>query len=153
MPKITSQAYPSEGIPLECQPGLMRLVKKLVKFDSACCIDQIGVDRNQANTTNVNTFFAPGSVVFIGFDGDIPIAYCSYFVDDRQGRVTIDGVYVEEAYRRHGIAKKFLNKILSLGYSFVDIGVMPNNEPAQKLYASLGFKPYITMMTHTQYVS
>lgn len=55
----------------------------------------------------------------------------------------IDGLYVEEEYRKRGIAKTLIKEGLKIisdyKIDFVDINVMYNNKIAIKLYESLGF--------------
>lgn len=54
----------------------------------------------------------------------------------------IHAVYVDEAYRRRGIARQLIEQAMAWGReqgcALVELNVLPNN-PAQQLYRALGF--------------
>ena len=54
----------------------------------------------------------------------------------------IDGLFVEEEYRKQGIASKLLEETLKMvkkDYNYVEINVVRGNEAAYNLYKKLGF--------------
>ena len=55
----------------------------------------------------------------------------------------IDGLYVDEKYRKQGIATKLISDAISIikntDSNFIDINVLANNEIALKLYKSFDF--------------
>ena len=61
-----------------------------------------------------------------------------------KSKAVIDALYVDEKYRKKGIAKSLLNKVLErlseYDISSMEISVMSKNTVAKKLYESLGFK-------------
>ena len=70
--------------------------------------------------------------------------------EDNNKGYLIDGLYIEETYRRKGYAKELLEYAFKLlekeTCDFVDINVIYANEIAKKLYKSFGFKEFkITM--------
>ena len=80
----------------------------------------------------------------------IGYTFLKYMPEDNNKVYLIDGLYIEEAYRRKGYAKELLEYAFKLlekeTCDFVDINVIYANEIAKKLYKSLGFKEFkITM--------
>jgi len=62
-------------------------------------------------------------------------------------RAHIRGVYVATAHRGKGAARKLIEHLLEVaasleGVTHVSLAVTAGNEPAQKLYESLGFKAW-----------
>ena len=60
--------------------------------------------------------------------------------------IGIFDIYVNESYRNQGYARKLMNKLLywakSKGIIYSYLQVMEDNEIADKLYKSIGYKPY-----------
>ena len=58
----------------------------------------------------------------------------------------IDGLYVDEKYRKNGIAKKLITEILNLlskeNIKYVNINVVYDNKIARLLYKKFGFKNF-----------
>lgn len=80
----------------------------------------------------------------------IGYTFLKYMPEDNNKGYLIDGLYIEEAYRRKGYAKELLEYAFKLlekeTCDFVDINVIYANEIAKKLYKSLGIKEFkITM--------
>lgn len=63
--------------------------------------------------------------------------------NDKKGYL-VDGLYVLEDYRRHGIAKKLVDYALKLikDSEFININVMADNKNAINLYKSFGFREF-----------
>ena len=61
-----------------------------------------------------------------------------------KNKAIIDALYVDEEYRKKGIAKSLLNKVLErlsdYDLASIEISVMSSNTIAKKLYEGLGFK-------------
>lgn len=62
-------------------------------------------------------------------------------------RASIWGVYVEKAHRGRGLGRAVTSAALDLarsweGVDYVDLGVSANSPEAQRLYESLGFRPW-----------
>ena len=81
----------------------------------------------------------------------IGYTYLKYIVEDNNKGYLIDGLYIEEAYRRKGYAKELLEYALNLldkeNYDFIDINVLYANEKARNLYKSLYFKDFKIIMS------
>ena len=56
----------------------------------------------------------------------------------------IDGLYVEEEYRKNGIATKLIENALTIvkDVDFIDINVMAHNKDAINLYKKFGFNEF-----------
>ena len=80
----------------------------------------------------------------------IGYTYLKYINEDNKRGYLIDGLYIENNYRRNGYAKELLEYALKLLEKekpvFIDINVLYANEIAKKLYKSFGFQEFkITM--------
>lgn len=66
----------------------------------------------------------------------------------------IHDIYVDDAFRRRGLAKQLMTAALDAfhqkGVKQVLLGSATPNVQAQKLFASLGFRPTMVEMTHDQ---
>ena len=64
----------------------------------------------------------------------------------------IQDLWVEEAYRRHGLAKELLaetvRRFADMQINQVRLDVLEHNEPARQLFASCGFRTSIVEMIH-----
>lgn len=149
MSKIAYMTYLVNEIPIVFHSALMSLAKELVAYEQQLTVDVLGKQRHMVPVDSVKDFFIEDSVVVVAFNEreELPVGFCSYWAEPTQGRLIIDTVYVAPAYRQQGIAKTMLAVPLDMGFSLIDIHAMANNPAAIKLYASLGFKPYITTMT------
>ena len=100
----------------------------------------------------VNNYFSKmisneNNILLIDVIDDKIIAYvfAKKICDDESIEIgyLIDGLYVEQEYRNHGIAKNLINEIIKIcknnNASYIDINVMYNNTLAKKLYESLEF--------------
>lgn len=149
MSKIAYMTYLVSEIPIVFHSTLLGLAKELVNYEQQLSVDILGKPRHVVPVSSVKEFFIEDSVVVVAFNEkeELPVGFCSYWAEPTQGRLIIDTVYVAPAYRQQGIAKTMLAVPLDMGFSLIDIHAMANNPAALKLYASLGFKPYITTMT------
>ena len=80
----------------------------------------------------------------------IGYTYLKYINEDYKRGYLIDGLYIENNYRRNGYAKELLEYALKLlekeKPDFIDINVLYANEIVKKLYKSFGFQEFkITM--------
>lgn len=64
-------------------------------------------------------------------------------IDEKKGYL-IDGLYVEEEYRKNGIASKLIEHALTVikNVDFIDINVMAHNIDAINLYKKFGFNEF-----------
>ena len=91
--------------------------------------------------------------ILLGYLSDkqiIGYTYLKYINEDNKRGYLIDGLYIENNYRRNGYAKELLEYALKLLEKekpvFIDINVLYANEIAKKLYKSFGFQEFkITM--------
>jgi ribosomal-protein-alanine N-acetyltransferase len=81
-------------------------------------------------------------VVLVSTENDEPVGYLVAFHDDEAGYVA--EIVVEPARRREGRARRLLaaafDRLRDEGCSRVRLAVHPENDPARRLYESLGFE-------------
>jgi ribosomal protein S18 acetylase RimI-like enzyme len=109
-------------------------------------------DESSMPLAEIERRLSPGSARdYLGvFDGEALVAIARVDRDSSQKqkhRAHIRGVYVSISHRGKGAARKLmeyaLERAASLqGVSHVNLAVTAGNEPAQKLYESLGFKAW-----------
>lgn len=80
----------------------------------------------------------------------IGYTFLKNIIKDENTGYLIDGLYIEETYRRKGYAKELLEYSLNLlkkeNPAFIEINVLYANKIARNLYKSLGFQDFkITM--------
>ena len=126
---------------------LEQLVLNLIQEDESAMKSLLGIERKGPQLTNGVASYINNDNLVIAIDKDHqdPVGFCNYF--DHEGRRTIGLLYVEPKYRRQGIARKLLERVLLDSGTFTDVGVLYNNEAATELYKSLGFKPVALCMT------
>lgn len=76
----------------------------------------------------------------------IGYTFLKNIIKDENAGYLIDGLYIEEAYRRKGYAKELLEYSLNLlkkeNPAFIEINVLYANKIARNLYKSLGFQDF-----------
>jgi ribosomal protein S18 acetylase RimI-like enzyme len=91
----------------------------------------------------------PPAAAFGGFVADRLVGSAGLFVQDRpklrhKGRVV--GVYVQPAHRGSGLGRALLDAVIQAardaGLVLLELSVTRGNDPAQRLYESLGFRAY-----------
>ena len=74
----------------------------------------------------------------------IGYTFLKNIIKDENAGYLIDGLYIEETYRRRGYAKELLEYSLNLlkkeNPAFIEINVLYANKIARNLYKSLGFQ-------------
>ena len=99
-----------------------------------------------------------GQKAFVAVDEDIIVGYLYGFIYQIpklfiRPVAFLDALYVEEKYRRTGIAKKLFNEFrkfaLKNGACNIELKVLSNNENALSLYKELGFCRNIDYMSLT----
>ena len=131
---------------ITCDELLTKLIRDESKFDKLIS-QEFKVQDYFKNVIKNNKNILLGYIIdnqIIGY------TYLKYIVEDNNKGYLIDGLYIEEAYRRKGYAKELLEYALNLldkeNPDFIDINVLYANEKARNLYKSLGFKEFkITM--------
>lgn len=70
--------------------------------------------------------------------------YLKFVNNDEKKGYLIDGLYVEEEYRKNGIASKLIEHALTVikNIDFIDINVMAHNIDAINLYKKFGFNEF-----------
>lgn len=109
-------------------------------------------DESATPVAEIERRLSPGSGRnYIGvFDGEDLIAIARVDRDSspkQNHRAHIRGVYVSNSHRGKGAARKLMEYALDCaaslrGVTHVNLAVTAGNEPAKKLYESLGFKPW-----------
>lgn len=109
-------------------------------------------DESSTPLSEIARRLSPGSGrIYLGvFDGEELVAIARIDRDSSQKqshRAHIRGVYVSSNHRGKGAARKLMEYALDCaaslqGVTHVNLAVTAGNEPAQKLYESLGFKAW-----------
>lgn len=131
---------------ITCDELLTKLIRDESKFDKLIS-QEFKVQDYFKNVIKNNKNILLGYIIdnqIIGY------TYLKYIVEDNNKGYLIDGLYIEEAYRRKGYAKELLEYALNLldkeNYDFIDINVLYANEKARNLYKSLDFKDFKIIM-------
>ena len=95
-------------------------------------------------------FYDEENVCLLGaLHNDIMIGYIYGFIDEDDDSIinkicTLDALYIEEEYRRLGVAAKLINELKTWakqkGASSIELKVLLNNENAKNLYKKHNFK-------------
>ena len=98
-----------------------------------------------------------GAIVLLAERGGQIVGYAYGAIEDRDWSVLLDrhgtvhDVFVAPAVRRQGVARSLVTAIISrleeLGAPLIVLSAMVQNESAQRLAASLGFRPTMLEMT------
>ncbi len=109
-------------------------------------------DESSTPLAEIARRLSPGSGrIYLGvFDGEELVAIARVDRDSspkQSHRAHIRGVYVSSNHRAKGAARKLMEYALDCaaslqGVTHVNLAVTAGNEPAQKLYESLGFKAW-----------
>ncbi|MBR0872904.1 GNAT family N-acetyltransferase [Bradyrhizobium tropiciagri] len=89
-----------------------------------------------------------GAVVLGAFDGRELVGILGFIIGDgpkRRHKGTLVGMYVRASGRRTGVGRRLVEAALDLAaqsVELVDLGVTGGNEPAYRLYRSMGFVEY-----------
>lgn len=131
---------------ITCDELLTKLIRDESKFDKLVLQDF----KVHAYFKNV---IKNSKNILLGYIIDnqiIGYTYLKYIVEDNNKGYLIDGLYIEEAYRCKGYARKLLEYALNLldkkNPDFIDINVLYANEKARNLYKSLGFQDFKIIM-------
>ena len=131
---------------ITCDELLTKLIRDESKFDKLIS-QEFKVQDYFKNVIKNNKNILLGYIIdnqIIGY------TYLKYIVEDNNKGYLIDGLYIEEAYRRKGYAKELLEYALNLldkeNYDFIDINVLYANEKARNLYKSLDIKDFKIIM-------
>jgi ribosomal protein S18 acetylase RimI-like enzyme len=108
--------------------------------------------RNLGNKASINRWVIPVIIRYGKFivaqkgknDSDI-IGVCELIRDcDFKNRIFIFSFYIDRDYRKKGIGRKLLGKVIDIlkdeGFAEVELTVDPDNESAVVLYKNFGFK-------------
>lgn len=97
------------------------------------------------------------AVVMIAEREGVVVGYCYGALEDRDWSVLLDAhgavhdIYVVESERRNGVARALIRAVITkleeLGANIIVLSAMVQNEPAQRLAASFGFRPTMLEMT------
>ena len=88
--------------------------------------------------------FNSGTKIVLARDGNRPIGLVGYHVKDNSEEAHLWGMFVATEYRRKGIGKKLLEKIIELAKKIpnvkkISLDVNPEQVSAIELYKSIGF--------------
>ena len=101
----------------------------------------------------------PAAVVLVALQAEELIGYCYGALEERDWNLLLDrhgaihDVYVAEPARRSGAGGQLLDAMIreleALGAPRIVLGTMVNNERAQRLFRSRGFRPTMLEMTRS----
>lgn len=90
------------------------------------------------------------SVIFVALEpnNSKPVGFTQLYPKYSSARAVknwiLNDLYVEEAYRKHGVGSKLIETVMNFakenGATFVEISTAKENFTAQKLYEQIGFK-------------
>ncbi len=87
----------------------------------------------------------PDISAFVLLEGDTPVAYGEIWLELAEREVEFARLLVAPAHRRHGIGSRLMRLLMQRApVDSIDefwLRVVPDNEPALALYATLGFNP------------
>lgn len=90
-----------------------------------------------------------GLYLDIARDGDATVGYCITTLDAGK-QAELESIYIEEAWRRHGIGTAFMQRALAWmdarGAERRRIGIAAGNEGAIAFYRRFGFEPRTVIM-------
>lgn len=126
-----------------------KLLTKLINFES-------NLDKEINGNYVVSNFYERAlnkddTLILLAKENNEPVAFVIAYKKFAKGTtynhyvVSIDGLFVEEKYRRKGIGKKLIELVSSWAKNkYVDVCLeieyINTNLPAEKLYKSLGFE-------------
>lgn len=99
----------------------------------------------------------PEAVILVAVDGDAIAGYAYGSLEDRDWNMLLDehgaihDIYVASDRRRTGMGKALMDALIAelekLGAERIVLSTMPSNIGAQRLFASVGFRPTMLEMT------
>lgn len=103
---------------------------------------------------------SPGAVALVAERDDDIVGYACGAIEERDWSVLLDrhgtvhDVFVVQTARRQGVGRALLEALIrrleALGAPRIVLSTMVSNEPAQRLFAALGFRPTMLEMTREQ---
>lgn len=123
-------------------PSIFSLVKELAEFEQAPDAVETSVERYLEDGFGENPIFEC-LVAEHAEDGVVGIALYYYGYSTWKGKMLyLDDLVIRENHRRKGIGRKLVDKLVAIGLEenarMMKWQVLDWNEPAIKMYASLG---------------
>lgn len=129
----------------------MNIILKEVNSDNFYECIELKVAKAQENFVASNVFSIAQSKVepecypLCIYDEDVMVGFTMYGIDTDDNNMWISRLMVDEKHQRKGYGREAMIKLIELikdkhNYSEIYLSTEPENEGAQKLYESLGFK-------------
>ncbi|MDR1559264.1 MAG: GNAT family N-acetyltransferase [Clostridiales bacterium] len=89
-----------------------------------------------------------GYAYYIAYWDGLPAGYCSVLTDDDENSVFLSKIYVDADFRRKGVAREFIRRVLAdTGYTRVWLTVNRNNIGSIEAYKKMGFEIAESLVT------
>lgn len=115
-------------------------IKLCVKLDTT--LDNLSLGKDIAIEYNIANKLDGIDSVIVVYDGDFPAGCGSFKIMDNNA-VEIKRVYVDESYRKQGIAREIMRRLEQLasqkGYTIACLETGRHMKPARTLYESIGY--------------
>ena len=122
------------------------------KFLNKLIQDETKYDKNLRKDLIIESYYEHknnNSIIFLAYDNEVIIGYIyGFIIDDiflENPSAKLDALFVEEKYRRRGVATKLINEFISWcnlnNIMYVSVSVLSDNKAAKILYVKHGFLP------------
>lgn len=120
-------------------------------------ISESKYDKNLRNDYIVTNYFEnkyqkEDNILLVAKIEEDVIGYAYCIIEEESNELVIskttllDGIFIEEKYRKHGVATKLINECKNwskkTGAKFFEIKIISENSNALKLYEEIGFKDF-----------
>lgn len=122
------------------------------KFLNKLIQDETKYDKNLRKDLIIENYYEHknnNSIIFLAYDNEVIIGYIyGFIIEDiflENPSAKLDALFVEEKYRRRGVATKLINEFISWcnlnNIMYVSVSVLSDNKAAKILYVKHGFLP------------
>lgn len=132
-------------IPESYKPIIASMIQAFIAEEIAISEKVLGIARIPLTYQSLESYFVPGSKILVAVENGVVLGYLSRF--DTESATIIDTLYVAPQHRNRGIGSYLMESGIADAKTFVDVGVLAGNEPAEALYKKFGFVPFVKTLT------